>query len=168
MLRPRPLLCLLALLALALGGCSGASGDRTTTETTANAPKQAKPKADVTPAQVERSDPGSPERVVLEWWRDIQLNDPEHAQRLYLEPPRLADLAGQFNVVAGRLAGAAEVVSSQEEDGAAAVEVRWSRPAEGPRVVSLQLEERGGKWKLLGPRFVNEMVARVQAAEEKD
>lgn len=167
-LRHRHCLCLLLLLAVVLAGC-GSSSSGTNGSDSGTTSQSAPPEVDVTVAQIERSKAGSPERTVLEWWRDIQLNDARHALDLYLEPPAFPDLAGQFNFVAGRLDGKVMIVSSsREEDGSTVVEVRWTPPSGNAREVSLRLGEQGNQWKLSEASFVDEMVARLQQTESKE
>lgn len=153
----------LSLAAIAVG-CGGDSGT-TRTEGPSKTGKPAPPKADVTLVQIKQSPREAPERTVLEWWRDVQINDPEHARQLYLEPPALPDLAGQFNFVGNRLDGSVEVLSTEEAEGQARVRVRWETPQGNDRRVVLRLEEGDGSWKLLDARFLDEMVAELQQDE---
>lgn len=156
---------LLAVLALAgiAAGCGGDSGATRTANGPAKTGKPAAPpKADVTLVQIRQSPQEAPERTVLEWWRDAQINDPEHARQLYVEPPPLPDLAGQFNFVGNRLDGSMKVLSSEEAEGMARVRLRWETPQGKDREVELRLGEEDGSWKLLDARFLDEMVAQVQ------
>lgn len=156
------LLVVLSLAVIAVG-CGGDSGTtRTANEPAKTGKPTAPPKADVTLVQIRQSPQGEPERTVLEWWRDAQINDPEHARQLYLEPPDLPDLAGQFNFVGERLDGSVKVLSSEEEEGKALVRVRWATPQGEDRQVVLRLGEEDGSWKLLDARFLDEMVAQLQ------
>ncbi len=155
------LVCVAVALAALATGCGGDTSESTTT-----AEQPADPKVEVTEAQIRKYAAGSPGRTALEWWRAAQQNDPDSAQPLYLEPPSYADLAGQFNYVAGRLDGAVQITSSEkEEDGSTVVVARWSPPSGGTRKVILRLSSDGGAWKLTEIPFVNELVARLQAAE---
>lgn len=162
---PRRMFALLAVVlpALILAGC-GPRADETST----GADGAPKPTADVTATQIEQLERGSAERTSLEWWRDLQLNAPEHARLLYLEPPPLPDLAGQFNYVAGRFDGPVKIVSSSEEDGVTAVTVRLKPPSGKPRQETLQLELDGNAWRLDEPRFIDLEVARLQQAEQRE
>jgi hypothetical protein len=153
---------LLVLAALLAAGC-GSSGSTTTGGTGGEADPVSE--AGVTVAQIEKYPAGSPEAAVLEWWRDLQLNDPESARALYLEPPSLANLAGQFNYVAGDFDGKVAILSRDEENGTALVRVRWSpAPGEAKRV-TLRLGPDGDVWKLTDARFVDREVARLQREE---
>ena len=161
------LLATLALTAAAFG--CGNSAESTTTTTAAAEPAGTKsaeakerPKG-VSEKQIAGAPVGSPERAVLEWWRDVQVNDPEHARGLYAEPPTLPNLAGQFNLVAGHLEGNIEVVAVTEEGDRAVAKVRWSRSDGAERNVTLRLQELDGGWGLLGARFLDEMVVELQA-----
>jgi hypothetical protein len=160
----------LAILAFALAGCGGGADTSTSTEVAAPAnEKQADPaskqaKAMVSEKQISAAKPGSAERTVLEWWREVQANDPEQALALYLNPPALPDLAGQFNLVSPHLLGAVKVVSVDAESDPAVAKVRWKQPNGDVRVVSLRLKQDGGAWKLVDTRFLDEMVVELQAA----
>ncbi len=167
---PAPIL-LLAFAALVMAGC-GKNEDPVTTGAaparspeTKRKPDRSQPRASltVTKAQIAAASPGTAERTVLEWWRDVQINDPEHARDLYIEPPTLPNLAGQFNFVAGLLKGSIEVVSATQEGNRAVAEVRWTRPGGAERDVTLRLEEVDGEWALLDTRFLDEMVEDLQA-----
>jgi hypothetical protein len=174
--RPRihTLLTLLCLAALLVGCGSSSDGSTATTGSTAKAAKKtsaspAKQEGDpgVTTTQVGEAKPDSPEKTVLEWWLYVQINDPESARELYFEPPALADLAGQFNVIDGKLDGSVEIVETAEQEGGetAFVKVRWTNPDGQTKVVELGLQEDGGEWKLSSIPFVNEMVERLLEAE---
>lgn len=153
---------LIVLAALLAAGC-GSSGSTTTGASSTGAEPISE--AGVTVAQIEKYPAGSPEATVLEWWRDLQLNDPESASDLYLEPPSLANLAGQFNYVAGDFDGKVTVLSRKEAEGAALVRVRWS-PAPGEvKRVTLRLAPDGDVWKLADARFVDQEVSRLQREE---
>ena len=166
---PAALACGLLAAALDLGGGGAGAGG---TPTTPTAPAATPPQGAAKPApggigsrQIERTPSGTPERALLEWWRDVQVNDPEHARGLYAEPPTLPNLAGQFNYVAGRLDGSVKVLASEPKGDRVAVRVRWRKPGGEQRRVTMRLTERGGEWKLLDARFLDEMVAEMQAEE---
>ena len=159
----------MAILALVLAGCGATSADNTTTTAAAAKGKQSEPappqaKVTISEQQIAASEPGSAEEAVLEWWRAVQVNDPEAALDFYLEPPALADLAGQFNLVSPELGGSVEVVSVDEEGDPAVAKVRWEQPNGEARVVTLRLQQDGGTWKLVDTRFLDEMVVELQAA----
>ncbi len=150
-------LTVVALSVLGLAGCGGS--DRT------DGGASAEPAVTVAVSQIGAEPAGTPQRTVLHWWRDVQLNDPEHARGLYLAPPALPSLAGQFNFVAGELAGSVEVVAVERRGERAVVRVRWE-PAPGQeRRATLRLGEDGGGWKLLDARFLDQLVADKQRAE---
>ncbi|HET9198531.1 MAG TPA: hypothetical protein VFN92_09805 [Solirubrobacterales bacterium] len=152
---------LAALVALLAAGCGG-SGSTATGGTSAEPVSE----GGVTVAQIEKYPAGSPQRTVLEWWRDLQLNDPEHARTLYLEPPPLPDLAGQFNYVAGDFDGQVTLLSSEEEEGATTVLVRWAPMPGEARREPLRLGRDGNVWKLAEARFIDLEVARLRQEEE--
>jgi hypothetical protein len=177
------LICLGILSAALLAGCgsssdepaaTGSSGGKSAKPTRqAAAEPEPEPAQDqdhdpgVTTTQVGEAEPGSPEQTVLEWWMDVQINDPEAARDLYLEPPALPDLAGQFNVIEGKLDGTVKIVDTAEgEGGTASVKAGWTMPSGKTKVVELGLEEDGGEWKLSSIPFVNEMVEQLLEAEE--
>lgn len=172
MKRTRAQALLLAILALTLAGCGGATGDISTGPAGAGAPVSGQqsppaskqPPGTVSEKQISATEPGSAERTVLEWWRQVQLNDPEQALGLYLQPPALPDLAGQFNLVSPHLRGSVGVLTVEEGDPAVA-KVRWKQRNGEVRVVTLRLkEDSGGAWKLVDSRFLDEMVVELQAA----
>jgi hypothetical protein len=174
---PRPtrfLLASIAVPALLLAGCGDSAGEPATTGAGAGKAKQAsaetpKQEPKVTTAQIEEAKAGSSEKTVLEWWADVQANDPESALPLYLEPPSLPDLAGQFNLVTDELAGTVKIVVSEEqEDGSSIVKARWSKPSGKTELVELRLSRDGEDWKIAEDRFVNELVEQIQAEEAKE
>lgn len=147
---------LVALVLVGMAGCGDGSADNGGGEEIG---------VGVVPAQVESAPAGTPQRTVLEWWRYVQVNDPEQARRLYLAPPTLPNLAGQFNFVAGRLDGTVRIASVEQRGDRASVHVRW-RPENGKaRRVTLRLGDDGAAWKLLDTRFLDAMVAELQRAE---
>lgn len=148
----------LLLAVLLLGGCGG--GD-----SSGSAAVVVDPDLAVTDQQVAAAPAGTPQRSVLEWWRDIQVNDPEHARELYATPPTEPNLAGQFNFLADRLDGTVAVVAVARRGPRRLVTVSWTPPGQGERRVALRLVREGGAWKLLDTRFVDEMVARLQQEE---
>lgn len=158
-------------MALALAGCGGGDDGTAAAPTSAAAEgrgasdgQRPRPAA-ITLAQVRRAPAGTPRRTVLEWWRDVQLNEPARARSLYVDPPTYPDLAGQFNFVAGWLDGSVRIAETQMEGDVAVLSVRWRRPDGEARTVTMRLEEEGGRWKLLDARFLDEMVAARQRAE---
>jgi hypothetical protein len=167
---------LLVALALLAGGCAKSkdpvttSGTNSPTPTGTTASKSERPKQRPTLVVAQEQIAGAPvdsaERTVLEWWRDVQVNDPEHALGLYVDPPTLPNLAGQFNFVAGRLNGAAKVVAVEQQGDRTVARVRWSQPNGDARNVTLRLEEIDGAWRLLDTRFLDEMVEDLQAGDE--
>lgn len=158
-----PVLAIVALLAAALaGGCGSGESSAGTAQSTAS---EAEAGAAISAVQVDRAAPGTPERTVLEWWRDVQRNDPEHARGLYAMPPTLPNLAGQFNLVAETLAGSVAVIASERKGGLMVVRVRWVPVGEKTRRVTLRLAEDAGKWKLLDTRFLDELVVELQQDE---
>lgn len=161
------LLAVLSLAGIAVG-CGGGSDTTQTTTGATGADKPAPAEADVSEAQIRRAPKNGPERTVLEWWRDVQVNDPEHARRLYVEPPRLPDLAGQFNFVGDRMDGSVKVISSEEAGRQARVGVRWETPQGRDRRIVLRLGNENGSWKLLDARFLDEMVAQLQRDDSGD
>ncbi len=172
MKRTRVQALLLAIFALALAGCGGATEDISNSAAEAGAPAgeqqsspaSKQPPGTVSEKQISGTEPGSAERAVLEWWRQVQLNDPEQALRLYLQPPALPDLAGQFNLVSPHLRGSVGVLTVEEGDPAVA-KVRWKQQNGDLRVVTLRLkQDGGGAWKLVDSRFLDEIVVELQAA----
>jgi hypothetical protein len=150
---------LLLVALLLLGGCGGGSNDSSGGGDVTSAP------AEVSEKQIAKVRAGTPQRTVLEWWRDVQHNDPEHARNLYATPPPLPDLAGQFNFVAGWLDGSVEIVAAKRKGEQTVVTARWVADRGEPRQVTLRLAEDGGEWKLLHARFLDAMVAERQSAE---
>jgi hypothetical protein len=170
----RFLLGAIALPALLLTGCGDSSSEPAATGATGGKAEQvpaetAEQEPGVTQAQIDEAKAGSPEKTVLEWWGDIQANDPEAALPLYLEPPSLPDLAGQFNLVSKKLAGKVKiVVSAEQEDGSSIVKARWTKPSGKTELVELRLGKDGETWKIVEDRFVNELVEQIQEEEEKE
>ena len=172
MKRARAQVLLLAIFALVLAGCGSTSEEDSTGTTGADtvasgqqsAPASRQEPGVVSEKQISGTEPGTAERTVLDWWRQVQLNDPEQALDLYLQPPALPDLAGQFNLVSPHLRGSVGVLTVEEGDPAVA-RVRWKQPNGDVRVVTLRLEQDGGgAWKLVDSRFLDEMVVELQAA----
>lgn len=162
-MRSRALVLVLPVLVAGalLAGCGG-SGDSTSATSDADRPNT------ITSEQIESFSPREPQRAVLEWWRAVQLNDPDEAVDLYLEPPRFPDLAGQFNYVAGELDGTVAVVAVKRRGARAEVKVRWRQPDGTRTVETLRLEDADGAWKLLDARFLDEIVFRMQQKEDED
>jgi outer membrane murein-binding lipoprotein Lpp len=168
------LLGAIALPALLLAGCGDSASEPAATGASGGKAKQApaetaKQEPGVTEAEIEEAKAGSPEKTVLEWWAHIQANEPEEARPLYLEPPSLPDLAGQFNLVSEELAGTVKIaVSEEQEDGSSIVKARWSKPSGKTELVELRLAKDGEAWKIVEDRFVNELVEEIQEEEEKE
>jgi len=161
----RPLALVLTLLVAGslLAGCG--RSESLITDTTGD---ESRPPTTITEERIERLSSREPERTVLEWWRAVQLNEPKEAIGLYLEPPRFPDLAGQFNYVAGELAGTVAVVAVEREGARAKVKVRWRQPGGKRTVETLRLQEADGAWKLRDARFLDAIVARLQREAAED
>lgn len=152
-----------AALMLLLAGCGGSSstsaggGEAATTATMTE--------STASEAQAEPVRAVGPGAVVLRWWRQVQVNDPAAARRLYAEEPALADLAGQFNYVAGQLDGSVAIAAVDRRGDAAAVRVRWSSQDGDVRTEALGLERVGGEWKLADVSFLDLIVQQLRKAE---
>jgi hypothetical protein len=156
---------LLALAALVVvgAGCGGASSSVSTSTTTASS-GEAEGGA-VSEAEIDRYKEGTAQHTALEWWRTVQLNEPELARTLYAEPPSLPNLAGQFNYVIGQLDGSVKVASVKTKGNQAVVAINWKKPGTAPREVTLQMEHKNGEWKIASTLFLDLIVQKLQRAE---
>ncbi len=158
-------LAVLALVALLLAqGCGDDDSSTGSTETQTSKSNLSLP---VSNAQVQRYEAGSPQRTTLEWWRAVQLNDPELARMLYTDPPTLPNLAGQFNFVAGQLDGTVKIASVKKNGKQAAVAIGWKKPKAPPRRVTIQVEREDGSWKIAPVRFLELLVQQMQKEEAR-
>lgn len=144
-------------------GCGGDSSSTTATEGGATAQPNHAPV--VSEAEVERYKEGTTQHTALAWWRTVQTNEPELARTLYAEPPTLPNLAGQFNFVAGQLAGTAKIVSVKRKGKNAVVTVAWDKPGAVPRRVMIGMERVYGEWKIATVSFLDRLVEQKQNAE---
>lgn len=153
---------LLALLAFAalVQGCGGDS--TSTAPSSGAATTQPDLAAAVSEAEIDRYKAGTAQRTGLEWWRAVQLNEPEFARSLYAEPPALPDLAGQFNFVTGQLAGTVKVASVKPRGNQAVVAIDWDKPGVPPRQVTLRMERQDGEWKIVSTLFLDLIVQEMQ------
>lgn len=119
----------------------------------------------VSEAEIGQYKEGTAQHTALEWWRTVQLNEPEVALPLYAEPPTLPNLAGQFNYVVGQLAGSVKVASLKTQGNEATATMVWDKPGSPPRHVAIEMEEKGGEWKIATVRFLDQIVQKLQAAE---
>lgn len=147
----------------------GCGGDTTPPPPTAAPTGTTTAQSDAAPAiseaEIGQYEEGTPQHTALEWWRTVQLNEPEVALPLYAEPPTLPNLAGQFNYVVGQLAGSVKVASVKTKGDQAVVSMAWDKPGEPPRHVVIEMEEKGGEWKIATVRFLDQIVQKLQAAE---
>jgi hypothetical protein len=120
--------------------------------------------AAVSEAEIDRYKDGTAEHTALEWWRAVQLNEPEAARVLYVEPPTLPNIAGQFNFVTGQLAGTVKITSVKTDGNEATVALKWDKPGAPPRKVALQMERKGGEWKIASTLFLDLIVQKLQRA----
>ncbi len=161
-------LALLALVALVVlgAGCGGASTSTSTATSSAsgNSSGEAEGTA-VSEAEIDRYEEGTAQHTALEWWRTVQLNEPELARTLYAEPPSLPNIAGQFNYVVGQLDGSVKVASVKTKGNQAVVAINWKKPGAAPREVTLQMERKNGEWKIATTLFLDLIVQKLQRAE---
>jgi hypothetical protein len=159
-------LVLLALAALVVlgAGCGGASSSTSTSAASSGAAGEAEGAA-VSEAEIDRYKEGTTQHTALEWWRTVQLNEPELARTLYAEPPSLPNLAGQFNYVVGQLDGSVKVASVKTKGNQAVVAINWKKPGAAPRKVTLQMERKNGEWKIASTLFLDLIVQKLQRAE---
>jgi hypothetical protein len=147
----------------------GCGGDSTPPPPTAAPTGATTTQSDLAPAvseaEIGQFKEGTLQHTALEWWRTVQLNEPEVAIPLYAEPPTLPNLAGQFNYVVGQLAGSVKVASVEMKGSQATVTMAWDKPGAPPRHVAIELEEKGGEWKIATVRFLDQIVQKLQAAE---
>jgi hypothetical protein len=161
--RSLAILALAALVAVATGCGSSAS---TTPTATPSSTATAEPEgAVVSPIEIEQYEEGTAQHTALEWWRAVQLNEPELARNLYAEPPSLPNLAGQFNYVAGQLDGSVKIASVKTKGNQAVVAIEWKKPGAAPREVTLQMERKNGEWKIASTLFLDLIVQKLQSAE---
>jgi hypothetical protein len=150
----------LAILIAAAQGCGGGSGS-TTSPAGAPATQPDLPGA-VSEAEIKQYEVGTPQHTALEWWRTVQLNEPELARTLYAEPPTLPNLAGQFNFVIGQLAGSVKIASVKPKGKQSIVAIDWDRPEAPPRQVTLRMERTHGEWKIASTLFLDLLVQELQ------
>lgn len=131
----------------------------------ATVPQPPKPANTVSTAEIDNVPASQPAHTVLQWWRNVQLNDPQSALPLYASEPTLPDLAGQFNYIGAELAGKVEVTSVKISGTSATVEVGWTPVDGSPTKETLELEKLNGKWKLSGVVFIDELVKEKQEEE---
>jgi hypothetical protein len=157
-------LALLALAALVVlgAGCGGASTSTSTATSSASGETEG---AAVSEAEIDRYKEGTAQHTALEWWRTVQLNEPELARTLYAEPPSLPNLAGQFNFVIGQLDGSVKVASVKTKGNQAIVAISWKRPGAAPHQATLQMERKNGEWKIASTLFLDLIVQKLQRAE---
>ena len=158
------LLALAALVVVGVGGCGGASSSTSTSTASSSASGEAEGGA-VSAAEIDRYKEGTAQHTALEWWRTVQLNEPELARTLYAEPPSLPNLAGQFNYVVGQLDGSVKVASVKTKGNQAVVALKWKKPGAAPREVTLQMERKNGEWKIASTLFLDLIVQKLQRAE---
>ncbi len=157
-------------LLIALPGCGGSTTDTvTTTAAPATSAPAAAPESGSGPTtstgSAEKYPEGSPQHTVLAWWSAVQANDPEAAIPLYVEPPTLPDLAGQFNYVEGQLAGTVKVTSAKKKGTVTTVGLLWTKPGGETAREAIETEEVGGESKILNTLFLDEIVKELQAKE---
>jgi hypothetical protein len=155
------LLAIVALVAIA-GGCGGDSDSSTPPSGAAKTQPDLAPA--VSEAEIQRYKTGAAEHTALEWWRTVQLNEPELARTLYVEPPSLPNLAGQFNFVTGQLAGSVKIVSVKPKGDQAVVTIDWDKPGAPPRQVTLRMERKNGEWKIVSTLFLDQIVQQMQSS----
>jgi hypothetical protein len=150
-----------AVLIAIFQGCGG-SETPAATSGAQTAASSAAAGSTVSETEIQRYSAGTPQHTALEWWRAVQVNDPQLARDLYAEPPTLPNLAGQFNFVAGQLAGTAKVVSVQPKGKKAVVAIAWHKPGAPPHQVTVGMERKGGQWKIAETLFLDLMVQQMQ------
>jgi hypothetical protein len=160
-------LALLALVALVVlgAGCGGASTSTSTATSSASGGSSGEAEGAVSEAAIDRYKEGTAQHTALEWWRTVQLNEPELARTLYAEPPSLPNLAGQFNYVVGQLDGSVKVASVKTKGNQAVVAINWKKLGAAPRKVTLQMERKNGEWKIASTLFLDLIVQKLQRAE---
>jgi hypothetical protein len=152
----------LAALVVVGAGCGGTSTSTSTATSSASGEAEG---AAVSEAEIDRYKEGTAQHTALEWWRTVQLNEPELARTLYAEPPSLPNIAGQFNYVVGQLDGGVKVASVKTKGNQAVVAINWKKPGAAPRKVTLQMERKHGEWKIASTLFLDLIVQKLQRAE---
>jgi hypothetical protein len=153
----------LAILVAAAQGCGG--GSSTPPPPTGAATSESDLSAAVSEADIEQYKAGTPQHTALAWWRAVQLNEPELARTLYVEPPTLPNLAGQFNFVTGQLGGTVKIASVKQKGKQTIVTLNWHKPGTAPRQVTLQMESKDGEAKIASTLFLDLIVQKLQRAE---
>jgi hypothetical protein len=153
----------LAILVVVAQGCG--SDSSTPPPPSGASTTQSDLAAAVSEAEIERYKSGTPQHTALEWWRAVQLNEPELARTLYAEPPTLPNLAGQFNYVTGQLGGTVKIASVKQKGKQTIVAINWHKPGAPPRQVALQMESKNGEAKIASTLFLDLIVQKLQRAE---
>jgi hypothetical protein len=117
-------------------------------------------------ADVEAEKLGTPQYTALQWWQAVQFNKPELALPLYAKEPPLPDLAGQFNVLDGALAGRPQIVRVKRKGSRTVLVIEWTEREQKPHStkVQLRLVRVGDRWKLADNRLLNVLL---QQREER-
>ncbi len=109
---------------------------------------------------------GTPQYAALQWWQAVQFNKPELARPFYAQEPPLPDLAGQFNVLAGALAGLPRIEEVRRKGPRTVLVIDWTEREQKPHSTKVQLRmvRVAGKWKLADNRLLNVLL---QQREER-
>ncbi len=144
---------------MAAAGCGSSDGSTTPED-------EAPPSVSI--EEIEAEKPGTPEYAALQWWQAVQFNKPELAVGLYAKEPPLPDLAGQFNVVGGALAGVPKIEKVKRDGGRTVLVIDWTKRKQKPHSTKVQLRmvRVGNQWKLADNRLLNILLQQREKSSQ--
>jgi hypothetical protein len=154
-------LVLAALLSsiLALGGCDRGDDGGGVAEDDPRVVSS----ADLTPYPE-----GKPERVVLEWWRDVQFKNAPGALRRYHPSVDIAveELSRQVNAAASQFVGVPTIAFIDGSGDVSTVYMELTPPGSDapPRNLAMNLRLKGDEWRLSDNLLLQAAVGRVARA----
>lgn len=145
-----------ALLLLAIAGCEG--------------DEDAEPPRAITEEGIERYEAGTPQRTVVEWWREVQFKNARGAIDHYAPKVELTRTAlGRQLLLAGNsFVGVPEIASVDDRGEKATIYATIERPGSDapPRNVAVNLVDVGGEWLLADNVPVEQVVSQVIQARQ--
>ena len=146
------------IVAVGLGACGDSSDSGTTSAEGAY----------VTAKSLNRYEPGTPQRTVLQWWKAVQFADPTVAHGFYApqRAPRLPELQHRLAIASNQFAGIPDFHSMDVRGNRATVYFFSARPGSSapPRAVSVNLVRTGKSWALADDQLLSQVVERVESA----
>jgi hypothetical protein len=148
--------------ALGVSACGGGSSDSESASTA---------ESFVSAENLNRYEPGTPQRTVMQWWKAVQFGNATVVHHYYApgKGPRLSALQRELAVASNQFAAIPTIDSAELRGNKDTLYLFATRPGSSapPRAMSVNLVRIDGRWGLADDQLLAQVVERVESASQR-